>query len=97
MASFIRNDLYVCSAFMISNKHALTAAYYVKEFFLLWPLPDFGDYSLMLHGGLGLCPDTKFPIKQVECLPRYNASRPSVSYDAALITVDLFSNLFIYN
>ena len=98
MASFIHNNLYVCSAFMISEKHALTTAYYLHDFFSLWPLPDFSEYSLMLHGGLGPCPDKKFPIEQIECLPKYNVKCPSVSFDAAVITVDLlFTFMLLYN
>ena len=95
MASFIHNNLYVCSAIMISEKHALTTAYYLHDFFLLWPLPDFSEYSLMLHGGLGPYPDKKFPIEQVECLSGYNAQCPSDSFDAAVITVDFFLKFVI--
>ena len=90
VASFIYNNVYVCSAFMISDKQALTSAHFLRDFFLLWPLPDFSGYSLILHGGLNQGPDKKFPIEQIECLPGYNVMCPSDSFDAALITVDFF-------
>ena len=88
LASLVHNGTFLCGAFMVSEKHALTVAHCLNDFFLLWPIPNFNEYCLMLHGGLGNFPDKNYPIEQLETLYRYNPSKPSPSSNLAVITVD---------
>ena len=47
MASFRRENVHFCTASLISNKHALTAAFCFKDFLTEIDIPDFDLYTLV--------------------------------------------------
>ena len=92
---FKREDVHFCTASLISNKHALTAAICLKDFLTEKLVPEFDLYSLeagrldVIHGS------TVFQIEQVQAHRRYSFSNPYSQYNTGIITVK-YQEIFNY-
>ena len=88
MASLKYDDAQICSAVLVSNKHALTTASCLKGFLNDTKIPDFNLYSLVL-GRLDIAGgSTCFSIEQVKAHKYYKYNIPSPKNDVGLITVN---------
>ena len=88
MASLRRDDVHICSATLISNRHALTAATCLKDFLNEIKIPSFDTFSLVagrfdVHNGT-----TVFRIEQVQFHHKFSFRSPKIGYNIGLITVN---------
>ena len=87
LASLRRDNIHLCTAGLISNKHVLTTAFCIKDFLIYAEIPDFNLYSIWAGK-----PDTaegaiRFPIEEVQAHRLYRYYNPKVCYDIGLVTV----------
>ena len=88
MASLRRDDVHICSATLLSNRHALTAATCLKEFLNEIKIPSFETFSLVagrfdVHNGT-----TVFKIEQVQLHHKFSFRSPKSMHNIGLITVN---------
>ena len=88
VASLRRHDLHICSATLLSNRHALTAATCLKGFLNESIIPSFDQFTLVagrydIDNGT-----TVFEIEQVQVHRRFMFYSPNDFYNIGLITVD---------
>ena len=86
-ASFRRQNIHFCTATLLSNKKAITAAACLKDFLLEIDIPDFDLYTLVagrhdLHKGLAV-----FKIEEVMAHRKYRFNDLTMKYAIGLITV----------
>ena len=85
---YIRLDMHICTAFLISNKHLLTAAQCFETILESLKNPALEDYSVKLgtpylfHGG------NYHSIEQVEVHKYYKYKEKNSLYDIGVITVN---------
>ena len=87
LASLRHNGVHYCSATLLSNKHALTAATCLKQFLNEIKIPSFEKFSLVagrfdINNGT-----TVFEIKQVQIHRSFKYISPKIVYNIGLVTV----------
>ena len=87
IASFRHNGTHLCTGILVSEKHVLTAAQCLNEFFIHEQIPSFKEYSILLED-VDKLTTTLHSIEQVEVHSRYIPNDPtSFLYDIGVITV----------
>ena len=86
-ASFRLNNVHFCTACLLSNKHALTAAVCLKDFLTKPDIPKFDPYTLVA-GRLDTDREIVFAIKEVQAHGRYFFEYSDPNYAIGLITVN---------
>ena len=86
-ASLRLDNVHFCTAFLLSNKHALTAAVCLKDFLTEPDIPKFDQYTLVA-GRLDIEKVTVFAIEQVQAHRKYSFERNDANYAIGLITVN---------
>ena len=86
-ASFRRENVHFCTATLLSNKKAITAAPCLKDFLLEIDIPDFDLYTLVagrhdVDKGLAV-----FKIEEVMAHRKYGFNALTLNYAIGLITV----------
>ena len=86
-ASFRRENVHFCTATLLSNKKAITAAFCIKDFLLEIDVPDFDLYTLVagrhdVDKGLAV-----FKIEEVIAHRKYDFDDSTIKYGIGLITV----------
>ena len=88
IASFRRENVHFCSAYLISNKHALTAAFCLRDFLNETEIPDFDPYTLVA-GRLDKDEGSAvFEIEEVFVCPKFHSTSPKPMYALGLIMVN---------
>ena len=88
VASFRRDDVHICSAILISNRHALTAATCLKEILNEIEIPSFDQFTLVA-GGFDIDNGTKvFKIEQVQIHHRFSYHSPNPVHNIGVIRVN---------
>ena len=85
-ASFRLNNVHFCTACLLSNKHALTAAVCLKDFLTKPDIPKFDPYTLVA-GRLDMEGATVFAIEEVQAHRKYSFRFNNHYYGIGLITV----------
>ena len=94
IASFRRENVHFCTASLLSNKHAVTSAFCLKDFLTEIDIPDFDLYSLVA-GRLDMPKGSAvFKIEQVEVHRKFTFISPSPLHSVGLITVNHLLKLF---
>ena len=88
MASFRHGIEHICSAFLISEIHTLTAAHCLDDFMKSYTIPDFSEYSIVVGLSDWTTGGTFHFIKEVEVNHCYNLFERNLNYDIGLITVN---------
>ena len=88
MASLRRDDVHICSATLLSNEQALTAATCLKGFLNETMIPSFDTFSLVagrfdIDNGT-----TVFEIKQVQVHDSFRFYSPRIVHNIGLVTVN---------
>ena len=89
MASFRHKSIHVFSAFLISEKHVITAAHCLNDFLTKPTIPDFSEYSVevgLFDSSIG---GIVYQLKEVEVHQYYNPLFYSPSHDFGLLTVNI--------
>ena len=86
-ASFRLDNVHFCTACLLSNKHALTAAVCLKDFLTKPDIPKFDQYTLVA-GRLDIEKVTVFAIEEVKAHRKYSFQRNEANYAIGLITVN---------
>ena len=86
-ASFRLNNVHFCTACLLSNKHALTAAVCLKDFLTEPDIPRFDPYTLVA-GRLDIDEVTVFAIEEVQAHRKYSFKNNDPLYAIGLITVN---------
>ena len=86
-ASFRRENVHFCTATLLSNKKAITAAPCLKDFLLKIDIPDFDPYTLVagrhdVDKGLAV-----FKIEEVIAHQKYRFNTLTSKYAIGVITV----------
>ena len=76
----------MCAVSLITYKHGLTAARYLHDFFFVYPIPNFDEYSLVIDCHI-LSEGTAHSIEQVESSEKYDDDSVASLYGVAVITV----------
>ena len=94
-AYFVYEKHFETHAFMISSKHALIPAQFLKSFFLDTPPPNFSKYFIIVNGYNHVFKKEYYEIEQVEHISGFDANQPNLSFDIAVIKVDHYLYIFI--
>ena len=86
-ASFRRRNVHFCTASLLSNKHALTAAFCLKDFLNETDIPNFSLYSLMAGKPNVENGSAVFKIEEVQAHRDYVYKNPNFRQAIGLITV----------
>ena len=86
-ASFRLNNVHFCTACLLSNKHALTAAVCLKDFLTEPDIPRFDPYTLVA-GRLDIEKVTVFAIEEVQAHRKYSFQSNEANHAIGLITVN---------
>ena len=95
MAYFVYDKHFETNAFMISIKHALIPAQFLKGFFLNSPPPNFTEYFIIVNGYHRVFKKEYYEIEQVEHISGFDPNEPNLSFDIAVIKVDDYLYNFI--
>ena len=88
IASFRHKNKHLCSAFFISNKHALTAANCLHDFSIYKDIPDFSEYFIVAGFSELGTEKVIHKIYEVRVHRCYNPMRYTTIYDIGLIKVE---------
>ena len=83
-----RKNVYQFGGCLISEKHVLTAAHNLQNFWVDLIIPYFGDYSVVIASINETLSGSKHLIEQVQTHRSYSPRNPKPSHDIAVITVD---------
>ena len=86
-ASFRRDNVHLCTAGLISNKHAITTAFCIKDFLIHPEIPAFNSYSIRAGKTDTAEGEICFSIEAVQAARNYRYHKPKVEYDFGLVTV----------
>ena len=96
MASFRHKHKHLCSAFLISDQHLLTAAHCLDDFLTNESIPNFDDYSVEFGLFEWDTKENRHKIEEIVVHQCYNPFKYTVSYDLGLIKVRyIFENILI--
>ena len=87
MASLRHNIYNLCSAFLISETHLLTAGHCLTDFLIKRKIPNFDEYSVQIGYFDWVIEGTPVKIKEIQVHNRYNPYNYSPVYDIGIITV----------
>ena len=86
-ASFRLDNVHFCTACLLSNRHALTAAVCLKDFLTKPDIPKFDPYTLVA-GRLDTEEATVFAIVEVQTHRKFSFKHNDYNHAIGLITVN---------
>ena len=88
VSSLRRKNIHICTACLLSNKHALTTAICLKDFLNYTRIPDFKLYSVVAGKRRTTGQVARFELEQVQTHQQFTFKNPNPRYDIGLITVN---------